>query len=183
MKRLLPFFSFLAVLLIGVQSAASAESSETPAEILSGSEVPEERLAENFSDADVFGLRAFAEPLVADSRAASEEERAAFLKAINNYLSDKRSEWLEDFLRQWPGSRWAAALSHNLGLLKYNAGFFTAAKEYWQRSWELARGSQDPRMRALAHQSVAQLARMQARLGKEKKGVRTERRKGSGLEY
>jgi hypothetical protein len=79
------------------------------------------------------------------------------------FLLSGQAESLEGFLRDWPGSRWAAALSHNLGLLKYEAGFFTAAKEYWKRSWELARGSKDPRMRALAHQSVAQLARMHAR--------------------
>ena len=173
MKLLLPFFSFLA-LLIGVQSAGSAESSEQPpAELLSGtagqaiaSEVPTERLAENFSDADVFRLRTFAEPLVADSRVASEEERAAFLKAINDYLSDKGSERLEEFLRDWPESRWAAALEHNLGLLRYRDGFFTAAMSYWQNAWGRAKDSEDPLLRALANQSLAELARMQARLGR-----------------
>ncbi len=174
MKLLLSFFSFLAALLIGIKPCTSTEVSEPPgAEILSGtadqaigSEVPRERLAENFSDAEVFRLRAFSEPLVADRRVASEEERAAFLRAINDYLSDKGSESLEAFLRQWPESRWAAALEHNLGLLKFREGFFTAAIGYWQDAWERARDSEDPRLRALANQSVAELAGMQARLGR-----------------
>jgi hypothetical protein len=58
MKLLLPFF--LTAFLIGIQTAASAEVSDSPrAEVVSGSagqaigsEVAEERLAENFSDAD-----------------------------------------------------------------------------------------------------------------------------------
>lgn len=40
-----------------------------------------------------------------------------------------QAESLEGFLGEWPGSRWAAALSHNLGPSKYDTGFFTAAKE------------------------------------------------------
>jgi hypothetical protein len=175
MKLLPPFFSFLAaLLLLGVHSVASAESSEPPpAEALSGpaiapvgSEIPKEHLPENFTDADVFRLRAFSEPLVADRRVAFEEERAAFLKAINDYLSDKGSERLEEFLRDWPESRWTAALEHNLGLLKYREGFFTAAMSYWQNAWERAKDSEDPRLRALANQALAELAGMQARLGR-----------------
>jgi hypothetical protein len=77
----------------------------------------------NWSDEDVFRLRTLGEPLVADSRVSSEEERAAFSKAINAYLLNGQPENLEAFLRQWPESRWAAALEHNLGLLKYPGGF------------------------------------------------------------
>ena len=98
-------------------------------------------------------------------RVASEQERAAFSKAIDEYLLNQ-PESLEGFLHDWPESRWAAALEHNLGLLRYREGFFTAAMSYWQSAWELARGSKDSRMRALAHQSVAELAKMQARLGR-----------------
>ncbi|HEY5705002.1 MAG TPA: hypothetical protein VIS96_05460 [Terrimicrobiaceae bacterium] len=83
------------------------------------SKIPKERLPENWSDADVFGLRSFAEPLVAEPRVDSGQERAAFSKAINDYLTDKQSERLEGFLRDWPESRWSAALEHNLGLSKY----------------------------------------------------------------
>ena len=174
MKLLLPFFGSLAAFLIGIEPAPSAESSEPPpAELLSSSTItpisggiPRERLPENWSDADVFGLRAFAEPLVADSRVASEEERAAFSRAIDEYLLDPQPEILEGFLRDWPESRWAAPLEHNLGLLRYREGFFTAAMSYWQSAWDRAKDSDDPRLRALANQSLAELARMQARLGR-----------------
>jgi hypothetical protein len=120
----------------------------------------------NWSDEDVFRLRTLGEPLVADSRVSSEEERAAFSKAINAYLLNGQPENLEAFLRQWPESRWAAALEHNLGLLKYREGFFTAAMAYWKSAWERAKGSKDPRLHALANQSLAELAGMQARLGR-----------------
>ena len=174
MKLLLPFFGSLAAFLIGIEPAPSAESSEPPpAELLSSSTItpisggiPRERLPENWSDADVFGLRAFAEPLVADSRVASEEEHSAFSKAIDEYLLDPQPEILEGFLRDWPESRWAASLEHNLGLLRYREGFFTAAMSYWQSAWDRAKDSDDPRLRALGNQSLAELARIQARLGR-----------------
>jgi len=129
-------------------------------------EVQKERLSENWTDGDVFGLRAFAEPLVAEPIAASVEENAAFFAAINAFLLLGQAESLEGFLREWPGSRWAAALEHNLGLLKYLDGYFTAAMGYWKSAWDLAKDSKDPRLRALANQSLAELAGMQARLGR-----------------
>jgi hypothetical protein len=172
MKLPIAIACFLAAFLVAKASAqisgpglSKIASDSTTAQALT-SEVPTECLRANFSDADVFRLRAFAEPLVADTKGASEEERAAFFRAINGYLLDKRPEGLESFLRAWPQSRWAAALSHNLGIVKYQEGYFTAAIEYWKSSWELARDSKDPRLRALGHQSVAELAKMQARLGR-----------------
>ena len=118
MKLLLPFFGSLAAFLIGIEPAPSAESSEPPpAELLSSSTItpisggiPRERLPENWSDGDVFGLRAFAEPLVAESRVASEEEHAAFSRAINAFLLwiPRLRVWKAS-CATWPGSRWAAA--------------------------------------------------------------------------
>ena len=53
-----------------------------------------------------------------------------------------------------------------MGLLKYREGFFTAALSYFQSAWDRAKDSEDPRLRALANQSVAELVGMQARLGR-----------------
>ena len=125
-----------------------------------------ERLPEHSNDEDVFRLRAFDEPLVADAKVTSEEDRIAFSQTINQYLAERRPEILEAFLSQWPESRWAAALEHNLGLLKYREGHFTAALGYWESAWQRAKNSKDPRLQALANQSVAELAQMQARLGR-----------------
>jgi len=175
MKLLWSTLFSLALAMVGaIQPTASAQSSESPlsgivsdsAPIAIGCEVPKERLPENWSDADVFGLRTFAEPLVAESRVASEEECIALSQAINDYLVDRQPESLEGFLRDWPDSRWAAALEHNLGLLKYRDGYFTAAIGYWKSAWDRAKNSKDPRLHALANQSLAKLAEMQARLGR-----------------
>ncbi|HEY5706535.1 MAG TPA: hypothetical protein VIS96_13265 [Terrimicrobiaceae bacterium] len=130
-------------------------------------EVRGEHLSENSTDAEVFALRAFSEPLVADpSELASTEENAAFFGAIGAYMLSKQPEVLEGFLRAWPQSRWAAALEHNLGILRYQAGYFTAAMGYWQSAWNRAKDAKDPRVRAVANQSVARLAGMYARLGR-----------------
>ena len=153
------------ILTANAQTAVSDEALNSCSQAIE-SEVPKERLPENWSDADVFRLRTFAEPLVGDVRAPNEEERATFSKAINAYLLDGQPENLEAFLRQRPESRWTAALKHNLGLLKYRQGFFTAAVSYWQSAWDGARDSKDPRLRALANQALAELAGMQARLGR-----------------
>ena len=125
-----------------------------------------EVLHPGWTDADVFALRAFSEPLVAAPMAASREENAAFFAAINGFLATGDPESLEAFLNMYPSSRWAAAISHNLGILKYREGFFTAAIDYWKKSWQLARDSNNPGLRALAQQSVAQLSKMHARLGR-----------------
>ena len=125
-----------------------------------------EVLGPGWTDADVFALRAFSEPLVAASMAASSAENAAFFTAINAFLATGESESLEAFVNMYPSSRWAAAISHNLGILKYRDGFFTAAIDYWKKSWRLAQGSNDLHLRALAQQSVAQLSKMYARLGR-----------------
>jgi YD repeat-containing protein len=119
------------ILTANAQTAVSDEALDSRSQVIE-SEAPKERLSENWSDEDVFRLRTLGEPLVADSRVSSEEERAAFSKALNAYLLNGQPENLEAFLRQWPESRWAAALEHNLGLLKYREGFFTAAMAYWK---------------------------------------------------
>jgi hypothetical protein len=54
-------------------------------------------------------------------------------------MRSKQPEVLEGFLRAWPKSRWAAALEHNLGILRYQAGYFTAAMGFWQSAWERAK--------------------------------------------
>jgi hypothetical protein len=126
-----------------------------------------EQLSQGWTDVEVFALRAFSEPLVADSsEVASPEENAAFVAAMSGYLLSRQPEVLEGFLRAWPESRWATALEHNLGVLRYEAGYFTAAMSYWESAWNRARDSKDDRVRAVANQSVARLAGMYARLGR-----------------
>jgi hypothetical protein len=66
------------------------------------SPVANESLPENWNDADVFGLRALAEPLVAEPVAASAEENAAFFAAINAFLLSGQAESLEAF---WASGR------------------------------------------------------------------------------
>ena len=175
MRSLFSFPHWVALYLVaGFLCSLKAQSSgSAPSEIASSTvpvldnAVAQERLEENWTDADVFGLRAFSEPLVAESKAgASVEEGGAFRAAVNVFLLTRQPESLEAFLRGWPQSRWAAALEHNLGLLKYKAGYFTAAMACWESSWQTARSSQDPRLHALANQSLAELAGMEARLGR-----------------
>ena len=55
------------ILTASAQTAFSNEAFDSPARDIE-SEVAGERLKENWSDADVFGLRTFAEPLVADPK-------------------------------------------------------------------------------------------------------------------
>jgi YD repeat-containing protein len=153
---------------VGVQPKESPlyDPVPTSAPLDIGGEISRERLPENWSDADVFGLRTFTEPLVAESKVVSEQERGAFSRAINNYLVDGQPESLESFLRDWPESRWAGAIEHNLGLLKYREGYFTAALGYWESAWNRLKDSKDARLHALANQSLAELAGMDARLGR-----------------
>jgi hypothetical protein len=117
--------SALHLLALGILTAAPLKSNAQPVELpdseaeleaLASGEVRSERLSAGWTDAEVFGLRAFSEPLVADpSEVSSTEENAAFVGAIGSYLLFRQPEVLEGFLRVWPQSRWATALEHISG--------------------------------------------------------------------
>ncbi len=151
--------------IILVLSLACGEAGRTAES--GGGVLPPEKLGATFSDADVFGLRTFAEPLVPTSATGKAEEDAALGTAVNAYLASGSMESLDGFLTAWPDSRWAAALEYNLGLLRYTAGYFTRAEAHWKRAWELARGGNEQEVRALANQALAQMVRLQSRLGQK----------------
>jgi len=88
------------------------------------------------SDADIFRLRAFLEPLVPTGGTTSAEENVAQRAAINAYKErtnrDDRSPILA-FLDRFPNSAWLPALLTNLDLEYRRMGWFLEALDAWEK--------------------------------------------------
>jgi len=134
--------------------------------------VPHLRLGPDFTDAEVFDLAVFEEPLVPlEGVKESPEERTAFAAAVGAFQTSVEAERgdleiLEGFLAQFPESRWRPALEMNLGLWRYGRGYFSRAISHYENVFRLARDDDSPRVKALADRALAERALMAARLGR-----------------
>jgi RHS repeat-associated protein len=133
--------------------------------------VPNPLLTPEYTDADVFALMIFEEPLVPVAGGKdTPEERAAFVAVINAYTKAVEGRTssvgiLEGFVAAHPKSRWRAALEYNLGLIRYAGAYFTEALERYEAAYKAARNDKEPRAKALADAALAALAEMKAKLG------------------
>ncbi len=122
-----------------------------------------------FTDEDVFQLMIFDEPLVpAGGSGESDAERQAFVAALTAYAASIEArqpgfEVLDGFVAAFPKSRWRAALEFNLGLARYQQGFFTRSMAHYEKAYDLAKADREPRAKALADRALAESASMNAR--------------------
>jgi peptidase C39-like protein len=130
-------------------------------------------LSANPSDDQITRCGLFAEPLVPlRPRVAGAEantENTALATALKRYAARTDGEdvsALSDFCAQNAESRWEAAMQHNLGLIAYHQGYFSQALAHWEQAWEIGKKATQFQAVALANESLAQLMRMNARLGR-----------------
>lgn len=72
------------------------------------------------------------------------------------------------FIALHPNSNWNAALYTNIGLGYYHSGYYSRAFPAFEQAWKLGREANDPQARRLIDRAVAELAKMNARVGREK---------------
>jgi len=73
---------------------------------------------------------------------------------------------LKGFLDAHPDSRWALGLYDNLGHYYYSRGYFSKALDAWEKAWKLGKNVVAGDAQILADDSVSQLAKMNARIGR-----------------
>jgi RHS repeat-associated protein len=132
------------------------------------------RLAPSFSaeptDDEIFQARVFGEPLVpvGEETADSRAENAALANALVGRLAGRSDDAsrIEAFLQTYPRSRWRLSLLTNLGMVYRRAGYFSKAITTWEQAWEIGKGVQEPRARALAERALAELLDVNIHFGR-----------------
>ena len=133
----------------------------TTTETLTFSDPPTEQEITNF--------RVFPERLTTLGVADNALENRAILAAMQEYLAahqPTKTQVFDDFIKRYPTSAWNAALLTNLGLVYRRYGFFTKAITYWERVRDIARHHPQSRTDALIGLAYAELAQINAWLGR-----------------
>jgi RHS repeat-associated protein len=123
----------------------------------------------NPAEDEFFRARVFAEPLVPIGGRPTAAENADLAAALLSYA--KRSgpddfASLTTFLDQHPQSPWAASVLTGLGIEYYNTAHYSLALDAWTKVLPLGKGVRDARGKALCERAFAELAYLDARLGR-----------------
>jgi RHS repeat-associated protein len=122
-----------------------------------------------YADAEISAVRIFPESLAKRAGTTTTAENQALAAAILAYAnqSDRADVTaLGGFLAAYPNSVWDAALNTNLGLIEYNAGYFSRALTHWELAWNQAKTETAEGPKAIADRAFAEWLRMLTRLGR-----------------
>ncbi len=138
---------------------------QLPAGIVSS--LPSLQFSSAPTDAELFQAHVLAEPFVPMPGAAVAAENAGLAKVISAFLANPDDlSGFERFAAQFPQSRWTASIRLNLGLRYFHTCYFTQAMASFEQAWRLSASAIEPRARAVADRAVAELIRMNARIGR-----------------
>lgn len=121
-------------------------------------------------DEEFLRTRVLEEPLAPTAGEADPEENQALAQALLAFTNRTDSESVAPilgFLELYPRSRWRASLLLNLGLFYRWTGYLSRALDAWEEVWALARDEEGADIRALVDRALAELAALNARLGRE----------------
>ncbi len=137
-------------------------------------------LSDKPTDEQIGQVRIFSIPFVAESKA--NEDNAELSAALRSYGLTKDLSAIQKFVEDNPRSKWNIALLANLGQERFLAGEFELAMAAWQQAWDLGKEKTDTNIKALVDQSIGELAKMNARVGRmEKIEAILNELKGRGL--
>ena len=134
-------------------------------------------------DAELFVCHLFAEPLVPTGTHTTAAETTALARALAAYAAPAtgvtaggapldaytRLAPISAFLTRYPSSRWALSLWLNVGLIARQNGYWSRALDAWEQAWSAGKLAQAPDARALADRALAELAELNARLGRSER--------------
>jgi hypothetical protein len=121
------------------------------------------------TDAEVARVQVFEEPLVPIGRATTPAENQALVAGILAYVRAGGREDvapLENFLATNPETPWQGAPLTGLGIVYRRTGYFSKALTAWEGAWTSANGARDRRGIAIADRAPAELAELNAGLGR-----------------
>jgi RHS repeat-associated protein len=155
-----------------LDSRLSTKSSVTPNRTLPAGvvqSIPAIEFSSTPTDEQIFRARIFPEPLVSFGQPTTPGENTALAQAITRYLQPGTGGDLTvftDFLAKYPQSAWAASLHLNLGLSYFATAYFSKAFTEYAAAWALSKTATDQHGRAVGDRSIAELLRLNARLGR-----------------
>lgn len=100
-------------------------------------------------------------PTIADNEAVS-----LALRSLRDRKHTDDFSALETFLEKNPGSAWELAVRTNLGLLQYDAGYFSRCISTYFSAWSVGKSVTEPKAKALADRAAGEYVKMLARLGR-----------------
>jgi RHS repeat-associated protein len=119
--------------------------------------------------AALFNRQTLPEPLIPLGSGVSEKDcdkLAAALDAFEKRAQSDDFSQLEDYLQANPKSPWRLAVSTNLGLLQYHAGYFSKSLNTFRLAWNAGKNATDSKAKALADRAAGEYTKMLARLGR-----------------
>src|SRR5579862_7203424 len=166
---------FLAVFLsLAANGAAADVSTPSPAAVKVNRTAPSVKppssdfsLPDPASTEDLRQARLFAEPLTPAGGTPTAGDNAALAAVLRTYAAGKDPGALEAYVQANPASPWAAGVLTNLGLLKFQQGYFSAALGDWRQAWDAGKDAQDAAGQAMANRAAAELIRMYCRVGRQ----------------
>lgn len=126
-------------------------------------------LTEDPSEEQLFMSGLFSEPLIPVGRHPTPEENRELAAALRKYAAGNALENVDPlsaYLEANSNSPWRMSLLVNLGILHSHAARFSRTFACWEEAWNLGREATDSDVKALADRAVAELIRMNARVGR-----------------
>jgi hypothetical protein len=118
---------------------------------------------------ELFRAAVLPEALVPVTGEPTPSDNRALAQALHQFSARQEPEdvsALMRFVERHPNSPWRVAVLVNLGLLHYQAGRFSLTFPAWEEAWTLGRPATEPKARALVDRGLAELVRMNARVGR-----------------
>ncbi|HSH93313.1 MAG TPA: RHS repeat-associated core domain-containing protein [Roseimicrobium sp.] len=121
------------------------------------------------TDLELSTARVFVEPLIPTQGDLVAEENQALAKALVAFKAGKKATAIKplvQFIRKYPDSRWRAALELNLGLLRYQTGYFSEALAYFESAWNRSKNETSDEAMAMAGRAYSELVFLNAKVGR-----------------
>jgi hypothetical protein len=131
-----------------------------PKNILSAEEPVTANFSKEPTDAEIFAVHFFEEPLVPANGNYSATENEALVLALANFsqrTSPDDFTPIIGFLNAYPKSRWRGALLADMGILYRRTGYYNKAIGAWEQSWALLKNEKNVKVKLLADKVVSEL--------------------------
>ena len=127
---------------------------------------PQIRLGLNPSNKDITNARVFVEPIIPiGSLHTNPNENKDLGKALSVYFNDENPKPLENFISQYPHSKWNASIKYNLAVKYFNERYLSKALTYFNQAYLASRNDKSQAGIHLANAAIANLMELEARLG------------------
>ena len=130
------------------------------------------KLSDNPTDLEILNSRAFEEPLIPMQGTGSiiEGENAALAEALKAFKAKNNLEDVSDlnqFINQYPSSRWTPSLKTTLGELRFHSGYLSQAQSLWTQAWDASKNEKGKEQSLVANRAIANLLLLDSRLGRQ----------------